>query len=150
MGIKQNNMIKLMDFIFICSAIIFNISVSLVYLATKFDNMLLLQVSGSFVIVLIVPFSVTLYGYIKKDAKRKIIISHIFILFYLFMELLLDYVFMIPFRDIVVLHIPYIIVFYTAEFSMIGVSFERNKKMGFFVLFTFLILLGCLIYLYMA
>ncbi len=139
-----------MDFIFIFSAIIFNISVSLVYLSTKFDNMLLLQVSGSIVIVLIVPFSVTLYGYIKKDAKRRIIIPHIVILFYLFLELLLDYILMIPFRNILLLHIPYIIVFYTAEFSMVGVSFERNRKMGFVVLLTFLILIGCLIYLYMS
>ena len=136
-----------MDFIFICSAIIFNISVSLVYLSTKFDNMVLLQVSGSIVIVLIVPFSVTLYGYLKKDANRRIVIPHIAILFYLFLELLLDYIFMIPFRDILVIHIPYIIVFYAAEFSMIGVSFERNRKMGFVVLLTFLILIGCLIYL---
>ena len=150
MEIKQYNMIKLMDFIFICSAIIFNISVSLVYLSTKFDNMVLLQVSGSIVIVLIVPFSVTLYGYLKKDANRRIVIPHIAILFYLFLELLLDYIFMIPFRDILVIHIPYIIVFYAAEFSMIGVSFERNRKMGFVVLLTFLILIGCLIYLYIG
>ena len=139
-----------MDFIFICSAIIFNISVSLVYLATKFDNMSLLQVSGSFVIILIIPFSVTLYGYLKKDVNRRIIIQHIPILFYLFLELLLDYIFMIPFRDILVVHILYIIVFYVAEFSMVGVSFERNRKMGFVVLLTFFILIGCLIYLYIG
>jgi hypothetical protein len=144
------NMIKLMDFIFIFSAIIFNILVSLVYLATKFDNIVLLQVSGLLVIILIVPFSITLYGYLKKDAKRKIIILHIVIIFYLFLELLLDYVFMIPFRDILVLHISYIIVFYAAEFSMVGVSFERNRKMGFVVLLTFLILIGCLVYLYIG
>jgi len=150
LDIKQNNMIKLMDFIFICSAIIFNISVSLVYLATKFDNMSLLQVSGSFVIILIIPFSVTLYGYLKKDVNRRIIIQHIPILFYLFLELLLDYIFMIPFRDILVVHILYIIVFYVAEFSMVGVSFERNRKMGFVVLLTFFILIGCLIYLYIG
>jgi len=148
--IKQNNMIKLMDFIFIFSAIIFNISVSLVYLSTKFDNMLLLQVSGSIVIVLIIPFSITLYGYIKKDSKRKIIIPHVAILFYLFLELFLDYILNIPFRDILAIHIPYIIVFYAAEFSMIGVSFERNRKIGFVVLLTFLILIGCLVYLYMG
>ena len=150
MKIKQNNMITLMDFIFICSAISFNVSVSLVYLSAKFDNMLLLQVSGSFVIVLIIPFSITLYGYIKKDAKRKIIVPHIAILFYLFLELLLDHILMIPFRDILAIHIPYIIVFYVAEFSILGVSFERNRKMGFVVLLTFLMLIGCLVYLYVG
>ena len=146
--IKQNTIIKVMDLVFICSAIIFNISVSLVYLATKFDDSLLLQVSGLFVIALIIPFSITLYEYIRKETKRKIIISHIFILLYLFLELLLDFILMIPFRDIVLLHIPYIIVFYTAEFSMIGVSFDRNRKLGFVVLVTFFILLGCLVFLY--
>ena len=144
------NMRKTMDIIFICSSIIFNILVSLVYLAIKFDNILLLQVSGLFVIVLMLPFSITLYGYIKKEAKRKIIIPHMAILFYLFLELLLDYILMIPFRDILAIHIPYIIAFYAAEFSMIGVSFERNRKMGFVVLLTFLMLIGCLVYLYMA
>ena len=139
-----------MDIIFICSSIIFNILVSLVYLAIKFDNILLLQVSGLFVIVLMIPFGITLYGYIKKEAKRKIIIPHMAILFYLFLELLLDYILMIPFRDILAIHIPYIIAFYAAEFSMIGVSFERNRKMGFVVLLTFLMLIGCLVYLYMA
>ena len=150
MKIKQMNMRKTMDIIFICSSIIFNILVSLVYLAIKFDNILLLQVSGLFVIVLMIPFSITLYGYIKKEAKRKIIIPHMAILFYLFLELLLDYILMIPFRDILAIHIPYIIAFYAAEFSMIGVSFERNRKMGFVVLLTFLMLIGCLVYLYMA
>jgi hypothetical protein len=150
LGIKQNKMIEFMDFIFICSAIIFNISVSLVYLATKFDNILLLQVSGSIVIILIIPFSITLYENIKKDAERKIIIPHIAILFYLFLELLLDYILMIPFRDIIAIHIPYIIVFYVAEFSMISVSFEKNRKMSFVVLLTFFILIGCLIYLYVG
>jgi hypothetical protein len=150
MKIKQMNMRKTMDIIFICSSIIFNILVSLVYLAIKFDNILLLQVSGLFVIVLMIPFSITLYGYIKKEAKRKIIIPHMAILFYLFLELLLDYILMIPFRDILAIHIPYIIAFYAAEFSMIGVSFERNRKMGFVVLLTFLMLIVCLVYLYMA
>jgi hypothetical protein len=150
MKIKQMNMRKTMDIIFICSSIIFNILVSLVYLAIKFDNILLLQVSGLFVIVLMIPFSITLYGYIKKEAKRKIIIPHMAIFFYLFLELLLDYILMIPFRDILAIHIPYIIAFYAAEFSMIGVSFERNRKMGFVVLLTFLMLIGCLVYLYMA
>ena len=150
MKIKQNNMIKLMDCIFICSSIIFNISVSQVYLATKFDNMLLLQVSGSIVIFLIIPFSITSYCYIKRKAKRNIIIPHIAILFYLFLELLLDYILNIPFRDILEIHIPYIITFYAAEFSMIGVSFRINKKMGFAVTITFGILLGCLIYMYLG
>ena len=69
-----------------------------------------------------------------------------FILCYLFLELSLEYILKIPFRDILAIHIPYILVFYAALFSMIGVSFDKNRKMGFVVTITFLILIGCLMY----
>ena len=82
----------------------------------------------------------------KEKAEKRTIISHAFILFYLFLELLLDYILKIPFREILAIHVPYIIVFYAAMFSMIGVSFDKNRKMGLVVTITFLILIGCLIY----
>jgi hypothetical protein len=140
------NMSKSMDIIFICSSIVFNISVSVLYIATKLGNMVLVQVCGAIVISLIIPFTITLLGYVRKKAKKRTIVSHGFILFYLFLELLLDYILKIPFREILAIHVPYIIVFYAAMFSMIGVSFDKNRKMGFVVIVTFLILMGCLIY----
>ena len=139
-------MSKLMDIIFICSSIVFNISVSVLYIATKLGNMVLLQVCGAIVLSLIIPFTITLLGYMKEKAEKRTIISHVFILFYLFLELLLDYILKIPFREILAIHVPYIIVFYAAMFSMIGVSFDKNRKMGFVVTITFLTLVGCLIY----
>jgi hypothetical protein len=137
---------KLIDIIFICSSIVFNLSVSALYIATKLGDMLLMQVCGGIVISLMVPFAITLLGYIKQKAKKRTIISNGITLFYIALELLLDYVLRIPFREILALHVPYIIVFYAALFSMIGVSFEKNKKMGSIVIVTFLILMGCLIY----
>lgn len=141
---------KLMDIIFITSSIIFNILVSIVYIATKLDNMELLRVSGLIVILLIIPFTITLIGYIKEKEEKKIIISVVVILFYLFLEILLDYILIIPFREILALHIPYIVIFYAAAFSMIGVTFDKNKKLGFVVLATFGLLIGCLIYMYLG
>ena len=140
------NMSKLMDIIFICSSIIFNISVSVLYIAAKLGGMVLMQVCGAIILSLIIPFTITLLGYMKEKAKKRTVISHVFILFYLFLELLLDYILKIPFREILAIHVPYIIVFYAAMFSMIGVSFDKNRKMGFVVTITFLILIGCLIY----
>ena len=140
------NMSKLMDIIFICSSIVFNISVSVLYVATKLGNMMLMQVCGAIVLSLIIPFTITLLGYLKEKAKKRTIMSHVFILFYLFLELLLDYIHRIPFREILAIHVPYIIVFYAAMFSMIGVSFDKNRKMGSVVTTTFLILIGCLVY----
>jgi hypothetical protein len=140
------NMSELMDIIFICSSIIFNILVSVLYIATKLGNMILMQACGAIVLSLIIPFTITMFGYMKEKAKKRTIISHVVILLYLFLESLLDYILKIPFREILVIHVPYIIVFYAAIFSMIGVSFDKNRKMGFVVTITFLILIGCLIY----
>jgi hypothetical protein len=147
---KLTDFHKLNDILFIASAIIFNIGVSGVYLASKFDNKVLLQTFGTIVVLLSIPFTITLIGYVKKKAEKKIIISLIIILLYLVLEIVLDYILKIPFRDILALHIPYIIVFYAAAFSMIGVSFNINRKMGFIVLTTFLILIGCLMYMYLG
>jgi hypothetical protein len=102
------------------------------------------------VLSLIFPFAFTLLGYVREKAEKKITIPHLVILFYLFLELLLDYILVIPFREILAIHVPYIIVFYAADFSMIGVSFNRNRKMGFVVTFTFWILMGCLVYMYLG
>jgi hypothetical protein len=108
--------------------------------------MVLVQFFGAIVLSLTVPFTITLLGYLKEKAEKRTIISHVLILFYLVLELLLDYILKIPFRDILAIHVPYIIVFYAAMFSMIGVSFDKHRKMGFVVILTFVILIGCLIY----
>jgi hypothetical protein len=63
---------------------------------------------------------------------------------------MLDYVLKIPFREILALHVPYIIVFYAATFSMIGVARTISRKTGLLVLSTFLVLIGCLIYMYLG
>ena len=139
-------MTKLIDIVFVCSSVVFNISVSALYIAAKLGDMVFVQVCGGVVISLIVPFSITLLGYMREKAKKRTIISHVFILFYLSLELLLDYVLRIPFREILAIHVPYIIVFYAALFSMIGVSFEKNRKMGSVVIVTLLILMVCLTY----
>jgi hypothetical protein len=139
-------MTKLIDIVFVCSSVVFNISVSALYIAAKLGDVVLVQVCGGIVISLIVPFTITLLGYVREKAKKRTIISHVFILFYLSLELLLDYILRIPFREILAIHVPYIIVFYAALFSMIGVSFEKNRKMGSVVIVAFSILIVCLTY----
>jgi hypothetical protein len=146
---EQKNYDNMHEKVFILSAIVFNLLVSAVYISTKFDNMELVKTIGYPFVSLILPFGYTLYRFIKNNDERRVIISNAVIIVYLFLELLLDKILVIPFREILWLHILYILVFYAAEFSMIGVSFNRDRKMGFMVLFTFVILIGCLIYLYL-
>ena len=139
-------MTRLIDIVFVCSSVVFSISVSALYIATKLGDMVLVQVCGGVVISLMVPFSITLLGYVREKAKKRTIISHVFILFYLSLELFLDYILRVPFREILAIHVPYIIVFYAALFSMVGVSFEKDRKMGSVVIVTLLILMVCLTY----
>ena len=137
---------KVLDVIFVYSSIIFNILVSALYIATKLGEMTLVQVFGGIIISLIVPFTVTFLGHLMAKAPRRTIISNGIILFYLFLEFILDYILRIPFREMLEIHVAYIIVFYAALFGMMRVSFEKNKKMGYSVLVTFLILMSCLVY----
>jgi len=139
-------MTKLIDLVFICSSIILNVSVSLVYVVTKLGDMVLTQVFGGIAVAMIVPFAVTLIGYVRAKESKKTIVSNAIVLFYLVLELLLDYILQIPFREILAIHVPYIVIFYAALFSMMAVSFEKNKRMGYVVIATFWILIGCLIY----
>jgi hypothetical protein len=139
-------MTKLIDLVFICSSVILNISVSSVYVVTKLGDTALTQVFGGIAISMIAPFTITLLGYVRAKEKKKTIISNGIVLFYLILELLLDYVLQIPFREILAIHVPYIMVFYAALFSMMAVSYEKNKRMGYVVIATFWILIGCLIY----
>ena len=96
---------KSVDVIFVYSSVIFNISVSALYIATKLGDMTLVKVFGGVVISLMVPFTITFLGYLRKKATKKTIISNGIILFYLFLELLLDYILRIPFREILEIHV---------------------------------------------
>jgi hypothetical protein len=136
------------DTIFIASSILFNILVSTVYVFSKLNQMELVRAIGVPIIMLIIPFAYTLNRFLKDSEEKRITYSNAVIILYLLIELLLDYVLLIPFREILGMHIPYILVFYAAEFSIIGVSFRLNRRMGFIVLFTFFVLLGCLVFSY--
>lgn len=148
MNTNQSIINKLSDNVFISTSIIFNLLVSALYLAVKFDREILVEALGVTIVLLVFPFIYTFINSLKQKVQKKIIVSHIFILFYFLVEVLFDYVLKIPFREILALHITYIIFFYAASFSMMGVSIRINKRWGIVVTATFLILIGCLIYLY--
>lgn len=143
-------MTKLIDIIFICSSVVFNILVSALYIAFKFGDFMLVEVLGGIAISLIVPFTITLLGYLREKARKRTIIFNGIILIYLLLELLLDYVLRIHIKEILAINLPFVIVFFAALFSMIYVSYERNKKMGNVVIITNWILLGCFTYYLLA
>jgi hypothetical protein len=143
-------MTKLIDIIFICSSVVFNILVSALYIAFKFGDLMLVEVLGGIALSLIVPFTITLLGYLREKAKKRTIIFNGIILIYLLLELLLDYLLRIHIKEILAINLPFVIVFFAALFSMIYVSYERNKKIGNVVIITNWILLGCFTYYLLA
>jgi hypothetical protein len=147
---KQTNLQKMLDILFIVASIIFFISVSIIFISVKLGNIVLLQVVGVLSVSMSVPFLGTLIGYLKERAEKQVIIPLVIILFYFVLEIVWDYLLRIPFREILVLHIFYIIILYLAAFNMIGVSFRIHRRMGFVVTITFWILLGSLIYMYLG
>jgi len=146
---EQIELSKVLDIIFVAASVLFFIFISGIFLATKFGYVELRWVLGILTMCLIIPYIVVLIGYVKEKPEKPVIVSLGFILFFLLLELIWDYILRIPFRDILALHIVYIIFLYVASFNMIGVSFRINKKMGWIVTITFWISLGCLIYLYL-
>ena len=96
-------MTKGVDSIFICSSLVFNATVSALYIATKLEDMPLLQVCGGIVISLVIPYIVTLLSYNIEKAGKKTIISNGLVLLLSFLGLLLDYVFRIPFKEILLI-----------------------------------------------
>jgi hypothetical protein len=145
---SQQSPLTLPGVVFIASSLLFNALVSAVYLLSKLKQMTLVQQIGVPIIALIIPFSYTLYTFLKRNESKKVLVSNSLIIIYLLLELLLDYVLRIPFRENLVMHVPYILVFYAAEFSILGVSFRLNRRLGLVVLASFLVLLGCLVYSY--
>jgi len=136
------------DWLFFGSAVIFNLAISGLYIAVKFDNNFLIKLLGFIVVLLTIPFTVTFIGYNKIKSKRKKVILNAVILFYLLVEILLDYILNIPFREILTIHIIYIIVFYAACYSMISIAWRIDRKKGIIVLLSFILLILSLIYMY--
>jgi hypothetical protein len=145
---SQKPLLNTRDIIFIASSLLFNALISAVYVLSKLNQMTLVRLIGVPIITLIIPFSYTLNTFLKSKGEKMVIASNSLIIIYLLLELLLDYVLLIPFRENLVMHVSYILVFYAAEFSIIGVSFRLNRKIGFVVLASFFVLLGCLVFSY--
>jgi hypothetical protein len=136
------------DLVFVISAVIFNLLIGGIFIAQKRERPKLVRAFGISWLLLAIPFSIVFFHYISVGRQLWIMIYFGFILFYFFVELMLDYVLKIEFRSKKSTHIPYIIVEYIALFGLIGISFAIDRTWGFIISITFWVLLGCLIYLY--
>ena len=136
------------DLIFVITAVLFNLLITGIFIAQKQAKDKLVRQFGITWLLLAIPLIVVYIRYWMLSKATWIMTYFSFILFYMLVEWLLDYVFKYDFRAKKITHIPYIILEYIALFGLIGIAFDIDRTWGFIVTGSFWILLGGLIYLY--
>jgi hypothetical protein len=125
---------------------VFNLLITGIYISSKHEAVKLRTILGKTTIGLGIPLSVVLIAYILAGKPLRTLLYVSIILVYLFVELLLDFILKIEFREKPIIHIPYIILFYAACLGFIAVAFSIDKGWGYAVSVTFWGLLAGLIY----
>jgi hypothetical protein len=138
------------DLLFIAAALLFNLLVSGVYLAQAHEQALWLRRFGTGVVALALPFAAVWVAYWLHGSPPWVLAFLGILLLYLAVEFLLDFVLKVDFRRRPILHVPYILLFYAAAGGLIGIAFTIHSAWGYVVSITFWLLLGCLVYTYLA
>jgi len=134
------------EWIFLISGVIFFISIIGIFLSAAKINERLIRRFGIITVSLLLPLIILFINFVivRKDAK--ILLYTVLIITYLAVEVLLDFIFKVEFRDKPSTHIPYIVLEYIACFSFIFASIEINYIMGWVLSVFFWLMLVALIY----
>jgi hypothetical protein len=138
---------SIIDLLFVLTGVAFHLLIACIYVASRHERLDLVRRLGSVVIALAFPVSVMIVHSLLIGRPLKTLLYLAAILLYLGLEFVLDFILKIEFRKKPAIHIPYIVVFYVACFSFIGVSFSLDNSWGYIVSVSFWILLASLIYL---
>lgn len=136
------------DLIFVFTAIAFNLLIAGIFVAQKKERPNLVRTFGILWLSLAIPLAVVFIHYLVVGRPLWVMAYFGFIFLYILVELLLDYILKIEFRQKWTIHAPYIILEYIALFGLIGISFSIDRTWGFLVSISFWVLLASLIYLY--
>ena len=136
------------DLVFVFTAIAFNLLIAGIFVAQKKERPNLVRIFGILWLSLALPLAVVFIHYLVVGRPLWVMAYFGFIFLYILVEVLLDYILKIEFRQKWTNHAPYIILEYIALFGLIGISFSVDRTWGFLVSFSFWILLASLIYLY--
>jgi len=134
------------DWIFFGSGVIFFISIIGIFISAARENEKLLRRIGVIIISLLIPLIVVFIHYLVIGQELRRVIYIIVIFIYLIVELLLDFILKIEFRDKTSTHVPYIILEYAACFAFIYNTLAINETLGWIVSICFWVMLATLIY----
>jgi hypothetical protein len=90
------------------------------------------------IILMVMSFALGYVAFLNKESKRDRWMTYLLIPIFLFfvVELILDDVLALDFRDTVIVG-PYILVYYAGLWGLVGYSFKFDKKWGFVTLTTY-------------
>lgn len=136
------------DWAFVTCAIVFFYATTGVFISFARGHRGLLRSFGIVMLSLAIPLVIVLVNYIIVGQELWVIALLLLILFYLLLELLLDFVFHVEFRRRTVTHVPYIVIYYATSFSFVGIAFHLDEMLGWLVTISFWTALAGLVYSY--
>ncbi len=140
-------MVDLYGWIFFISGVIFFISIIGVFISVAREKEKYLRGIGIIMTSLIIPLVIVFIDYLVIGQELMRYIYIVIIIAYLIVELLLDFILKIEFRDKTRTHVPYIILEYTACFAFIFNTIKIDEILGWVVSICFWVMLATLIYL---
>ena len=132
--------------VFLCTNL-FNLLITGIMLSRPFGLARLENILGITNLLLILPFSLAVILNFLGGREWWSYVLPVVIIVFLIVELLLDYVLQIPFRETRLLW-PYLALFYLSAWMMIGYTFLVSKPYGFITLVTYFISLAATAYSY--
>lgn len=104
--------------------------------------------AGVIWVILIIALAVIVFYNIKEKRGVWFVLMPLLLGIFLIIEVILDYVLKIDFRNTGLLA-PYLILYYASIFGMIGYSFLVEKRFGFITLVTYFLSQAAALYSYM-
>ena len=132
--------------VFLC-ANLFNLLITGIMLSRPFGLARLENILGIIDLLLIIPLGVAVVLNFLGGREWWSYVLPLVLIVFLIVELLLDYVLQIPFRETRLLW-PYLALFYLSAWLMIGYTFLVSKPYGFITLVTYFISLAATAYSY--
>ena len=139
---------EIFDLVFVLCAVAFNLLIIGVLITTKRARPELRRMFGAVFVALGIPVAVVFVSYLFQGRNLQTLILCGFVLVYIAVEFLLDYILKIDFRSKPITHVPYIILEYIALFSLIRITFSIDRTWGWIVSLAFWAVIASLIYLY--